>query len=251
MTQANFMELISARFSAGEVKTYMVQGSYFEVIDAPLPVSVRLTDQYGAVRGAMSQAEASFYLRGSDFSVIEITSLAAQTIRFAFGSAEAGTRRTAGVVQVIDGGKSRTLTQTAFAGYAFAPLLAANNGHAQLWNPIGSGVKVVCEQVKVFSQADFSYVSINNAALSNLGYNGKSKLSGAQDGVSEFRWATLPALLVAPLASVSIFSKDANQNNSWVLSNPIILLPGFGLLVANSTQGLTLGTFFEFYEEPA
>lgn len=96
----NNLEIITAGFDAGETKQFALSGSYFEIIDATDPVDVFLLDRYGAQRGVMRQAEGSFHLRQSDFEQIQIVSATAQQIRFAYGSAEAGTRRTSGVVDV-------------------------------------------------------------------------------------------------------------------------------------------------------
>lgn len=98
----NFIELISAPFGAGESRLWMVSGQYFELIDATNPVDVILADVNGAQRGRMAAAEASFNLKNTDFQAIQITSPTAQTIRFAYGSGEAGTRRAAGSVNVAN-----------------------------------------------------------------------------------------------------------------------------------------------------
>lgn len=98
----NFIELVPVTFGAGESKLWWVQGQYFELIDAVNPVDVLLTDENGAQRGRMAAAEASFNLKNTDFKCIQITSATAQTIRFAYGTGEAGTRRAAGSVNVAN-----------------------------------------------------------------------------------------------------------------------------------------------------
>ena len=99
--RASFIEIVTATFAAGESRLFALTGQYFEIIDATFPVDVTLSDFYGAQRGLMKSAEASFNLKGTDFGVIQITSASAQTIRFAYGTGEAGTRRAAGAVSIV------------------------------------------------------------------------------------------------------------------------------------------------------
>lgn len=98
--QQNSIELVSVTFNAGESRLFAVSGEYFEVIDAPNPVDVLLSDFNGAQRARMNQAAASFYSKGVQYGVIQITSASSQTIRFAYGTGETGTRRSTGVVTI-------------------------------------------------------------------------------------------------------------------------------------------------------
>lgn len=97
----NFIELLTIPFGAGESRLLHVSGQYFELIDATNPVDVLLIDKTGAQRGIMRGAEASFHLKNTDFSTIQISSATAQTIRIGYGSGEAGTRRAAGAVSIV------------------------------------------------------------------------------------------------------------------------------------------------------
>lgn len=96
------LELITAPMTAGEPRTFYLTGQYFELIDAVDPVDVVLSDMYGAQRGLMRQAEASFFLKSTAFKVVQITSATNQTIRFGYGSGEGGTRRSAGSVNIAN-----------------------------------------------------------------------------------------------------------------------------------------------------
>lgn len=96
----NFLEIVPVVFAAGESKLFHLGGAYFEIIDAPDPVDVVLTDKNGVQRGVMRNAEASFYIKNTGYDTIQLTSATAQTIRFAFGSSEAGTRRSTGSVTI-------------------------------------------------------------------------------------------------------------------------------------------------------
>lgn len=99
--RASFIEIVTATFAAGESRLFALTGQYFELIDSTFPVDVTLSDFYGAQRGLMKSAEASFNLKNTEFGVVQITSASAQTIRFAYGTGEAGTRRAAGAVSIV------------------------------------------------------------------------------------------------------------------------------------------------------
>ncbi|MDZ7939267.1 MAG: hypothetical protein U5M53_13735 [Rhodoferax sp.] len=98
--RTNTLELVTVAFAAGESRLFALNGSYFELIDCPSPVNVILSDVNGSQRVRLMQGEASFYSKDVDFAVIQITSATTQVIRFAFGTGEAGTRRSTGSVTV-------------------------------------------------------------------------------------------------------------------------------------------------------
>lgn len=100
MSKTNNIEIVSVTFGAGESRLFAMSGNYFEIIDAPSPVDVILSAYTGEQRARMSQAGASFYSKGVEFGVIQITSASAQTIRLAYGSGETGTRRATGSVTI-------------------------------------------------------------------------------------------------------------------------------------------------------
>lgn len=100
MSEQNSIELVSIVFGAGESRLFALTGEYFEIIDAPNPIDVVLSDFNGAQRARMNQASASFYSKGVQYGVIQITSATAQTVRFAYGSGETGTRRATGSVTI-------------------------------------------------------------------------------------------------------------------------------------------------------
>lgn len=102
MNEHSFLEILPpVAFAAGEQRSFYITGSYFEIIDAVDPVDIVLSDAYGARRGLMKGAEASFHLKNTPFGFVQISSATAQTIRFAYGSGEAGTRRAAGAVTIV------------------------------------------------------------------------------------------------------------------------------------------------------
>ncbi len=140
MSRENFIEIVSVTFAAGESRLFHLSGSYFELIDASSTVDVILTDVNGAQRGRMLAAEASFNLKNTDFDTIQLTSATAQTVRFAFGSGEAGTRRAAGSVNIANTAGAFTQAQATVTN-ASGQLLAAkaNRRYLLIQNKDASG----------------------------------------------------------------------------------------------------------------
>lgn len=250
--KTTFLEIISATFAAGEVKSYVLAGGYFEIIDAPYPVSVRLVDRYGSVRGVMNNAEASFYMKQGDFDAIEITSEKAQTIRFAYGSSEAGTRRTAGVVSIIDGEKARTLAGGMFAGCPVVAAVAAQFANVQLWNPAASGKNLVITQMEIGSAADSNPIAfISSVQLLNAyTYPAANKLAGAALPSGLLRQESKGAVEVAfGLGILKNVDVQANNLYTWPIKGAIVCPPGFGVTVTQNIVNTPLRANFEWFEE--
>lgn len=253
MTQQNtFLEIISATFKAGEVKSYVLAGGYFEIIDAPYPVSVRLVDRYGSVRGVMNNAEASFYMKQGDFDAIEITSANAQTIRFAYGSSEAGTRRTAGVVSVVDGGLALTMAGAAHAWTGGSPAVAGQFAQSQMWNPPDSGKNVF---IKAFSLSTASgptsvIAFVNKATIGGANPNqpvavknqdGTGPVLTARTGSNAAPTATPKNLALAVLAGAGF--------RQILLQEPVLLVPGAGLVFECTSVNIQINFDIEWVEQ--
>lgn len=123
--QSNIELLPPVVFAAGETKVFYLSGSYFELIDCPSAVDVLLSDRNGGTRARMIGAGQTHHVKNTEYSVVSITSAAAQTIRFAYGSGEAGTRNTAGSVSISNTAGAFTQSQKTVTN-ASAQLLAAN-----------------------------------------------------------------------------------------------------------------------------
>jgi hypothetical protein len=146
-----FLELITAPIEAGGQVRFELSGDYFEIIESDYPLTVLLEDRNGAQIGRMSNAETSYFLRDTEYKAITLSSTQAQTVRIAFGSGEAGTRRTAGVVQVIDGTKNLVMNGQTLAACPAVTAVAGQYPVVQLWNPSGSGRRIVVRAMDVSS----------------------------------------------------------------------------------------------------
>lgn len=222
--RASFIEIVTARFAAGESRLFALTGQYFELIDSTFPVDVTLSDFYGAQRGLMKSAEASFNLKNTEFGVIQITSASAQTIRFAYGTGEAGTRRAAGAVTIV-GTVPVDLVQ-ADVDAIRRPELPTN-----FWNDGTTAVAVT--PVQVFAPG----ANVNGAILWAVGGNDSFGANASQTFVAK---ATPPAntfdgQIVCQANITNIAAGTVGLTFS--LPTPQRIPPGLGLYFISSING--------------
>ncbi|MGL5181198.1 hypothetical protein [Herbaspirillum huttiense] len=157
--------------------------------------------------------------------------------------------RVTGSVEVIDGGKARTLGGGAFMGGVQCVATAAQNSIVQLWNPVGSGKNVILESITYSSTNNGGILfRVYNAALSNLLANGVSKLAGgAAVSVGQLRYAPNPGVLGGN--NMLILGIAAAQFSTYQFKEPVVLPPGQGMLVTQGTQNVDVTGNFEWYEE--
>lgn len=264
MSTSNFLEILTVPMAAGEVRNFMVSGAYFEVIDATSPIDVRLTDKFGAVRGAMRNAEASFYLRASEFDVIEITSAAAQVLRIAFGTAEAGTRRAAGTVAVsgivntLDNGINVTKNNRSFFGVVDHFASAGNLCVQGIWNPLGSGKNVIIEKIIVNGAAagsqQFVRAQLLTAIFGTLLTAPVSLLGNGFDSTTtQVRGIQTPT---APIGkNIGSMGSSAGSTlldfREFVFGGKIVLPQGSGISINTIVVNSNLSSLYYFSEETA
>lgn len=243
------IDILKGAWLAGETKTFHVNGSYFEILECAYPIDVKLLDKSGAVRSDMRQAEASFFSEGLDFQTIQITSALAQNIRSFYGDGTAGTRRTAGLVSVVDASKARTLASTAFVGAGTSPATAGQNSMVQLWNPGGSGVNLVLENLKFTGTAAAGIdMGAYITALANLGTTNSPKLIGSATAAkAEVRNQANAGTLMTKYMIASYMTALAQV--PFEFREPIVIPPGAGFLVANASQNSNLTVTFEWLED--
>lgn len=160
-------------------------------------------------------------------------------------------QRISGTVDVIDGGKARTLGNVAFAGFTYQGAVAAQCGRVQLWNPAGSGKNVVVEQVLTLAGgvATACHIKLNTAALTTLDQVGQSKKSGGTASVMELRRDSTATPSAAPMLLAA--GMPASQLTPYKPVEPVVLIPGYGLLIYGTVVNTDIGASFEWYEDAA
>lgn len=156
--------------------------------------------------------------------------------------------RISGSVEVIDGGKSRTLAGAAFMGGVQGGSVAAQYTHVQVWNPAASGKNVIVESVTYSSGGNGGiYIRTNAAALANLTGNGPAKLANGAASAAELRYASLGAFQGG--GNMLVLNLAAGQFSTFNFKEPVVLKPGNGILVIQTIGGNDVNAAFEWYEE--
>lgn len=96
------IQIFTLNLAANEAREVAVQGEYFELRNAVYPIAlVELLDRSGGVISRLENPEQSDYVKPGRYETIRITNgPTAQTVRHFYGSGDAGSRRTSGLVQV-------------------------------------------------------------------------------------------------------------------------------------------------------
>jgi len=161
-----------------------------------------------------------------------------------------GTVGVTGNVVTIDAGHNRSAANASFIAGASVGS-GSGQAFAQLWNPVGSGKNIVVSSFDlVTSPAASLAVSKTTGALSTLVAGGvQSKLlGGAVTAVAQLRMQQGGALT----GRVKLFdlSAPALVRNTYKFSDPLIIMPGNGLLLEGSPDGAAgINELFDFYEE--
>lgn len=246
------IEIISGAWAAGETKTFQIAGQYIEILDAQYSCDVVLMDRTGSQQSFMRGAEASFFTRpGGGFETVQITSAQAQTIRVFVGSGDAGTRRISSTVQVVDGGRARTLAGAAFcASFGIGPP-AGEYSLVQLFNPAGSGVRMMIKSyMPAIGLAGGAVVGFQAVELATTAQIIESKLCNGAPSKAKLRVSSNGARqLPGARGYVDYMLLQAASSMLRVMEEPIVLVPGFGIAVECHTQGAQLNATFEWTEE--
>lgn len=157
--------------------------------------------------------------------------------------------RISGSVEVIDGGKARTLAGVAFLGNGYQAPVAGQLAYNQLYNPVGSGKNAIIEQVWWAGHggaASGSYAGIRmyQGQLATLIGPATSKKAGGALSVMQIRTATGVASLGVGLTGMLL-------GQVYKFTEPLVIPAGWSILMQTNDPAMGLQASFEFYEEPA
>ena len=246
------IEIIKAAFNAGEVKTFLIQGEYVEILEALYPVDVAMMDRSGAQLSTMRNAEASYFSRPGKYEVIQVTSATAQTVRLFVGSGDAGTRRTSGDVSVIDGNKFRTTSGMAFCA-SFNPTSDATTGVAAYLYNTSSTKNLVVKSISVSLSVAQAYgVTWAGGVTGTLLPANNSIVSKSNQGISGAQVFVHTTGVMAASTSTSLMTGTlaANIVDRMVFSEPIVIRAGNALKIFGTAASTTITTVIEYYEDP-
>lgn len=239
-------EKISQALTAAKRLEIGIAGSFLRLSECAWPVTVTLL-KGGRVIGSMSNMQAGDYVDNVEFDgVLVVNGATEQTVGIQIADGGAGSNRVLGEVAVIDGGRARTISGQAFIGQAWQPGVAGQYPHVQILNQAGSGKNVVIEGFAATGAAA-GYINIRDYSTAlTLASNGKCKKIGGAASSAELRVGSNASVLGgSPLIGAYM---AASGNYSYKFNEPIILVPGQGILGQGALAAdLTLA--FEFFEE--
>jgi len=157
--------------------------------------------------------------------------------------------RITGTVDVVDGGKARTNSDSAGIAYGYTGPSASTAAHVQLLNPTASAKNIYVEQIAFFSTgtvANGIAVRRLDTPLANLYGNGaRKRVNASAASVAEVR--TLNNATV--LGTGNYMMALDKSLKLFRFTEPLQLPPGVGLILVNATSGEDLGATFEYFEE--
>jgi hypothetical protein len=159
--------------------------------------------------------------------------------------------RITGTVDVVDGGKSRSLQGVAFASAVLGQPLGGTRTTCQLWNPPGSAKKVIVSKL-FLSSTITGIINIGTNNVVNAGGPGgvpaSKKASGSAPVARHFPDGVAGVPLGFQYLGQVILT--ANQPFIYQLAEPVLLDPGYGFCTWHNTADTPqLSTTFEFIEE--
>lgn len=255
------IQIFSITLAAGEAREVAVTGEYFELRNAQYPIAmVELLDRTGAVISRLENPEQSDFVKPGRYETIRITNGAtAQTIKHFYGSGDAGSRRTSGLVRidgssdvsVIDGEKNRTIAGGMFAAGVYAGAAAGLYSAAQLWNPAASGKNLIVLSLACHQNVAWSAIAYHSSAAlatDRTVVDAANKLSAAAVGVGLIKVQAI-AFPAFAATKMKVFSGVALDEKSWNVRGALVIKPGYGLSVVTLNVNTDLYGNFEWFEE--
>jgi len=166
------------------------------------------------------------------------------------GEGEFTDNRVSGSVEVIDGGKARTLAGVAFSAWVSAPGVAGVRSVVQLQNPAASGKNVVVERIAVASQVSTGFevrpglADVGGGfgtAASKLVTNGALVVSSAI-----FKVGTRA---VDTTSTLYLLNAAIGTQAAWRPLEPIVIAPGGILSIVGQSLNADVAASMEWYED--
>lgn len=241
------MELLQFTIAANETKVFVRSGRYFEIIDAQAAINVDFQGIDAQSIDGMRGALAGFFSEGpfAGFSVNNPTA-ASQSITLMISDGRGGSRRQPGLVQVVDGGRVRSISGQSFVAYA-AVTTAAQRAHLQILNPAGSGRRTIIKTINVSTDtANVLRVGRLIGALGTQQTTVARKLVQAAAGQAgvEARVETLTNIS-ANFTQHFALIMGANSRERVQLDDPYVLEQGEGLGIAGDAVNGTVTMWVE------
>lgn len=174
--------------------------------------------------------------------------------RLLMGDGSFSDNRISGAVEVIDGGKARTLSGMAFAG-AFGSVVPAAGTYARvvLFN-LAASPKVGIVGAVGLSGTNAVTVNVGrlSSELATAISSGRGKHFKADSGSSNIRASTdSTASTMGEMGYVPTWqlSVSANGKDLWMPREPLVIPPGRGVVLWATVPGVAFAGSFEWFED--
>lgn len=156
--------------------------------------------------------------------------------------------RTTGTVEVVDGGKSRTMAGSAFTVWNAAGAVAGQQSMVQLLNPVGNLKNVILESLSVASGSTTGF-EVRTGMVEGAGptQNGISK-NLTTSIVYSTGYTRAGAVAASSGGLMFLLNAAINTTQSWRPVEPIVLTPGAILTIVGQGAQKDVSASFEWYE---
>lgn len=144
------------------------------------------------------------------------------------------------------------LAKRSFIGFHSTTKNATKYSLAQLWNPSGSGKKLLLSEVSVDSSEQLLYFGVelivSTTAIAALNGYAKNKYLGASDSTAELRTDNITSYPSGNIVGVP--QVEPHKMASKKFSRPIVIPPGYGVTAAAEIFNIQMCVTWEFVEVP-
>jgi hypothetical protein len=250
------MEILTFNLAANEIKQIRRGGVGIEVVSSAYALNVNTYTSNSGQSNTLNGILAGMfgYFRFAGFDIDNRGNPAQQVQIIVFDEGESGgCRRQPGIVNVVDAGKQRTISGQSFMARLGVGAGAGVYAGVQLFNPVASTTRAVVEAISMQCNLAGNLYAVLVNVSQTAGGAGKSKLGGGANSVSATQSAT-----AATFNALDVLNKDLVQLSNtagvavgWTFKEPVVLPPGWGLLVlSDQSASPTVSAVWEFFEEP-
>jgi hypothetical protein len=172
------------------------------------------------------------------------------------GEGTSGTASVAGTVEVIDGGRARTLAGQAFSAAISNVANASQWANVQLWNPLTSQKTLVVKRILCrgdaagVSQYRAVFTTSQQTGLLTANCSNKNPLSTVVTSAQTRTWSLAPPGVNNGVTGVFWAATiQIGQSLQAEFNEPLIVPPGWGLNVQNDLAAGFCGATFDFIEQ--
>lgn len=152
--------------------------------------------------------------------------------------------RITGTVDVVDGGRTRTLAGIAFGASAYQAAVAGQMGAIQIWNASTTKNIIVSQLAFSSVSAQQGAVYVSGTQLLNVSATQPTnKKYGGGASVAQMRQDTHVAVPVGGVIT------NLSNNVPYKFTEPVLLTPLSGLMINLSTMNAEIAVAFEYFEE--